>query len=310
MKAIQYSSYGSPEVLELVDLPNPEPIVGEVLIAVSAISVGPGDCKTRSGALHQHHPLSFPKIPGRSGTGTIVKKGAGDIPLDVGTRVYFSTGHHETGCCSELLVQPWSAVIPISDTLSDLEWAALAHPAACAWLGLVRDASIRPGMQVFIQGGSGSIGSLAIQLAKHAGADVTATASSRNTDYLRSLGADHVIAYDLEDPFEVRDAGFDVVFDLVGGISHCKSATLLKSGGVLVYLLAEPIPEPVPRTDITVLQVKVDYGREVMETVFRLAAHGVLTPRLGAILPLEQCAEAHRLIESGAAGPGRILLTP
>ncbi len=313
MKAIQYHHYGPPDVLQLVDLPDPTPGNGEVTIAVAAISVGPGDCKTRAGLLHEHHPLTFPKIPGRSGVGRIVGKGTSDVPLDMGTRVYFSTAHHETGCCAETIVQPWESLIEIGDAMTDNEWAAFAHPAACAWLGLVREAHLKRGMRVFIQGGSGSVGSMAIQLAKHLGATVAASASSRNLDYLRKLGADEIIAYDQGDPFTEaarKYEKYDIVYDLAGGDSHARSASLLKSGGTLIYLLAEPITRLPTRTDITRKQVKVEYGRDVMQEVFKLAAAGTFKPRLGTIFPLEKCADAHRLIESGKAGPGRILLTP
>jgi NADPH:quinone reductase-like Zn-dependent oxidoreductase len=309
LKAIQYRSYGPPDVLEYVDVPNPSPASDEVLIAIDAISVGPGDCKTRAGELHAFHPITFPKVPGRSGAGHVVELGRNVKGVATGDRVYLSTAHHEVGCCAELITRPLDQIAIIDSRLDTLGAAAIVHPAICAWLALVETAQLSPTMAVLVLGGAGSIGAQAIQLARYIGAEVSAVASSRNLDYVTSLGATHVFAYDRDNstPAERR---YDVVLDLVGGDAHTRSADVVKPGGLLAYLVADPIKEPPARTDIRRQLVKIAYDQTTMAKVLALAADGVLKAQIGRVLPLAACANAHRLIESKQQGRGRVMLRP
>ena len=307
MKAIQYERYGPPDVMQLVDLPDRVPATDEVLIAVRAVSVGPGDCKTRSGSLDGSHPASFPKIPGRSGAGIVVALGAQADFATIGDLVCFSTPHTESGSCAELVARPRDQIGRVPPPLDAVAAAAVGHPGVCAWIALVETARIEPRMRVLVQGGSGTIGAQAIQLAKHLGARVSATARRKNAAYVERLGADEVIAFD-----EGGDAGrarFDVVLDTVGGETHRRSYAALRAGGVLVYLRAAPIDETPARTDVRTLLARIDYRPEILEKVLALAAQGVLRPQVGLTLPLAQCAEAHRRLEARTHGLGRVVLT-
>ena len=307
MKAIQYERYGPPDVMQLVDLPDRVPATDEVLIAVRAVSVGPGDCKTRSGSLDGSHPASFPKIPGRSGAGIVVALGAQADFATIGDLVCFSTPHTESGSCAEFVTRPRDQIGRVPPPLDAVAAAAVGHPGVCAWIALVETARVEPGMRVLVQGGSGTIGAQAIQLAKHLGARVSATARRKNAAYVERLGADEVIAFD-----EAGDAGrarFDVVLDTVGGETHRRSYAALRAGGVLVYLRAAPIDETPARTDVKTLLARIDYRPEILEKVLALAAQGVLRPQVGLTLPLAQCAEAHRRLEARTHGLGRVVLT-
>jgi len=307
VKAIQYHRYGPPEVMHLVGLPDPVPATGEVLIAVRAVSVGPGDCKTRSGGLHGFHAVSFPKIPGRSGAGIVVARGDQADFAAIGDLVYFSTGHTESGSCAEMVTRPHDQIGRVPPPLDAVAAAAVGHPGVCAWIALVETARVEPGMRVLIQGGSGTVGAQAIQLAKHLGAFVSATARRQNAPYVERLGADEVIAFDEGgDPAPAR---FDVVFDTVGGQTHRRSYAALRAGGALVYLIAEPIAETPARTDVRTLLARIDDRREVIERVLTLASEGVLRPQVGLTLPLAQCAQAHRRLEARSHGLGRVVLT-
>lgn len=309
MKAIQYRSYGPPEVLEYVDLPEPAPQAGEVLVAVEAISVGPGDCKTRAGELHDFHPLVFPKIPGRSAVGTVIGVGSDAPAALLGERVYFATGHAESGCCCERIVRPHGELARVDGRLDALAAAAVAHPAICAWLGLVETARLKAGMSVLIHGAAGAIGAQAVQLAHYLGAQVTATAAHRDLDYVRGLGATLAVAYDTDD-FTRLGPRFDVVLDLVGGPVQLRSFDVLAPRGLLIYLIATPVGSVSPEQEARRRLIKVAYSRDTMVEVLALAADGVLKPQPGRVLPLSECAQAHRLIEANQKGRGRLVLCP
>ena len=153
----------------------------------------------------------------------------------------------------------------------------------------------------------GAIGSLSVQIAKHFGAEVAATTRGANADYVKALGADHVIAYDRED-FTHRLADYDVVYDLVGGDVHRRSYRVLKRGGTLVWLIAEPIEDLSAEYGVILKQAKIHDRIETLENVLALAGKGVLKPQVGAVFPLAAAADAHRLVESGAHTRGRVVL--
>jgi NADPH:quinone reductase-like Zn-dependent oxidoreductase len=162
-------------------------------------------------------------------------------------------------------------------------------------------------MKVLIHGGGGAIGSLSVQIAKHLGAHVAATTRSSNVDYVKGLGADEVIAYDRED-FAERLRGYDVVYDLVGGDVHRRSYRVLKKGGALVWLIADPIEDLSGEYSVSLKQAKVHDRIETLEQVMALAGKGALKPQVGKVFPLTAAAEAHRLVESGTHTRGRVVL--
>jgi NADPH:quinone reductase-like Zn-dependent oxidoreductase len=307
MKAIQYARYGGPDVLALADLPDPVPVADGVLIAIHAAGVAPGDCKVRQGTLQQMFPVKLPKIPGRDGAGVITAAGPDVRYARVGDRVVFIAQHVEQGGAAELIARRQREITPLPANLSYLEGAALAHAGVCAWISLVEVGAVKPGMKVLIHGGGGAIGSVAVQLAKHLGAEVAATTRSSNADYVAGLGADHVIAYDRED-FSTRLKGYDVVFDGVGGDVHRRSYPVLKRGGTLVYLIAEAIEDRSAEYGVSVKRANIHDRIETLASVLALAGKGVLRPQVGQVFPLAAAADAHRLVESGTHTRGRVVL--
>jgi NADPH:quinone reductase-like Zn-dependent oxidoreductase len=307
MKAIQYTRYGAPDVLDLVDVP--EPVLGpnQVLIDVRAAGIGPGDCKTRAGLLQQHHLPALPKIPGRNGAGEVKRIGADVDYARVGDRVCFFAHHSDSGTCAELVVRSCDQIAAIPSQLGFVETAALVQPALCAWIVLCETAHLARGMRVLIHAGAGAVGGQAVQLARHLGAHVTATARSDNVGYVRSLGADDVIAYDIEN-FEDCEQPFDVIFDAVGGDTHRRSHSVLSPGGMIVCLNADPIDDLNDRSGVRVEFARIADSRSNLETVLALAAQGVLKPQVASVLPLADCAEAHRMIEARKHGRGRVVL--
>lgn len=307
MKAIQYSRYGGPEVLALADLPDPPLPADGVLIDVYAAGVAPGDCKVRQGALTQYFPVKLPKVPGRDGAGVVVAAGPQARHARVGDRVCFIAQHVEQGGAAEKIARRKSEIAPLPANLSFVEGAALCHAGMCAWIGIAEVGAVKPGMKVLVHGGGGAIGSLSIQIAKHLGAEVAATTRGANADYVAGLGADHVVAYDRED-FTKRLADFDLVYDLVGGDIHRRSYRVLKRGGTLVWLIAEPIEDLSAEYGVSLKQAKIHDRIETLEQVLALAGKGIVKPQVGAVFPLAAAADAHRLVESGAHTRGRVVL--
>lgn len=313
MKAIQYARYGGPEELALVDVPDPPLLEDGVLIAVHAAGVAPGDCKVRQGLLQQMFPVKLPKIPGRDGTGVVIAAGpkagyarAGDRPR-LGDRVCFVAQHVEQGGAAELIARRRSEIARLPANVSFVEGAALAHAGICAWIGIAETAKVAPGMKVLIHGGGGAIGSLAIQIAKHRGAFVAATTRNANAAYVSGLGADLVVPYDKQD-FAEAFSDYDLVFDLVGGDIHRRSYRVLRKGGMLVYLIAEPIEDLGAQYGVSVKRAVIHDRIETLEAVLALAEKGAVRAQVGKVFPLAECAEAHRLVLSGKHTRGRVVL--
>ena len=308
MKAITYNRFGGPEVLRLAEMPEPVPGAEDVLIDVMAAGVIPGDTKLRAGHLQHLFPVTFPKIPGRDGAGIVAHAGDRVAEFAPGDRVCFVTQHVEQGSNAERIVRPAAEVVAMPDGLDFIAAAALMHAGICAWISLVETAGLQAAARVLIQGGAGAIGGMAVQIAHHLGAHVTATCRAANTDYVLGLGADAAIAYDRPDPAHGSEA-MDIVLDLVGGEVHDRSCRALRPGGILVYLLAEPFDDRSAAHGVELRQAIIHDDKAVLERVVELAADGAIEPRVSRVMGLREAAEAHRLIEQGGNTRGRVVLT-
>ncbi|WP_284008669.1 NADPH:quinone reductase [Haloarcula pelagica] len=196
MRAVQFTEYGGPEVLELVETERPVSAVDGVLIAVEAAAVNPVDTYFREGA---YEPAELPWIPGSDVAGTVVEAGD-ETDFAVGDRVFATgLGNSRQGTCAEYVAAPASAVAELPESLSFAEGAAMALVGVTAWQSLVAACSLEPGERVLVHGGSGGVGHLAIQLAAATGARVTTTASPTYHDRLIDLGADDALDYRRDD---------------------------------------------------------------------------------------------------------------
>jgi NADPH:quinone reductase-like Zn-dependent oxidoreductase len=307
MKAIQYRHFGGPEVLELTEIAEPVPGPGEVRVALRAASVIPGDCKLRAGLLQAHFKVTFPKIPGRDGAGIVTAVGPDVTYTRVGDEVCVVAQHTESGTCAQAIVRDASTVIAKPASLGFEEAAAVTHAGCCAWIMLVETAHVQRGMKVLVHAGAGAIGSLTVQLAAHLGAEVAATCRAANLDYVRGLGAHRVIAYDRDDfTRHVRD--YDVVLDLIGGAVHDRSYGVLRRGGHIVYLIAEPFRDRSAEFGVRVTRAAIHDTPQIMRAVIDLAAAGIVRPQICDALPLAAAADAHRRLEAGQVSRGRIVL--
>jgi NADPH:quinone reductase-like Zn-dependent oxidoreductase len=306
VRSALYRSYGGPEVIRIEERPVPIAAADQALVRVEAVSVGPGDCKTRAGSLRGFFEVAFPKTPGRYGAGSIVCAPPGS-GLEPGAPVVFTSGHTDCGASSELIACGTDRIAKRPPMLAAVEAAAVVHGAVCAYVALVETAELRPGDRILVHGGAGAVGSAAIELARHLGADVTATCRSNDCAFVLQLGAHVAVAFDREDFAYLR--GFDVVLDTMGGDVHTRSYGVLREGGRIVYLNAETFENRGATFAIEVLNVRIDDRREAIEAVLQLAGKGVFAPRIGRILPLDRIQEAHGLVEAGAVKRGRVVVT-
>ena len=308
MRALQFSTYGGPEVLHVAERPRPEPGPAEVLVRVHAANVGAGDCKTRAGLLQKHFQVVFPKILGRYGSGTIAALGAHAAGgRQTGDAVVFSTLHTDSGCAADYACVAADKIALKPANLGHVETAATIQGGVAAYCCVVETGRCAQNEKILIHGAAGSVGGACVELARHLRLHITATCRAIDCDYVRSLGADHVIAFDQSDFSDsVRDQ--DVVIDLIGGDVHRRSYKALRPGGRLIYLNAAPIENRGSEFGVEVRNAPVGNGGPLLDAVCRLAEQRVFAPKVGKVLPLEDGAKAHALVEAGTIKRGRVIL--
>lgn len=315
MKAIAIDQFGPVEELTYRELPDPVPGKGEVLIRVRAAGVNPVDRKVRDGLLRARVPHQFPVIPGFDVAGDVVALGPGCRRFKVGDAVfaYARKPVVKDGCYAELVTHTEKHTVMKPANLSYEEAASIPLAAVTAWQSLFDVGELRRGQTVLIQAGAGGVGGFAVQLARWKGAHVIATAGAANQDYVRGLGAHEVIDYTASDfVSEVRrhhPDGVDLALDAVGGEVQERSARAVKTGGILVSLLAYT-----REAELRALGIQTRYwfaqpnGRH-LERIRALAERGVLKTHVSAVLPLREAAEAQRRIVTGHTR-GKIVLVP
>ncbi len=308
MRAIRQQTLGGPEVLELTEVPRPDPMPTEVLVRMAAAGVNPVDWKvrTRGGFLGQP-----PFTVGWDVAGVVEDVGFGVTRFAPGDRVFgMPRFPHEAAAYSEYVTSPSRQLARIPERLGDVEAGALPLAGLTAWQALVETADIQPGQRVLILAAAGGVGHLAVQIAKARGAYVIGTARVAKHTFLRELGADETIDYTSEAVEEsVHDV--DVILDLVGGEESVRTLPALRDGGIFIRVpSASDIEELLElaggRVRITGILVEPD--RAGMEAIAELAARGALRPHVSRTFPLEDAARAHELGETGRT-QGKLVLT-
>jgi NADPH2:quinone reductase len=201
MHAVIIRQTGGPEVFEYAEIDTPDPGPGEVLVRVAYAGVNPADWKNRQGYLAQYRPYVFPYVVGFDAAGVVAAVGEGVSGFAEGDRVFTPTNHGQggQGSYAEYAIASVDRVARIPDTLGFREAAALPVAALTAWQGLFDRGGLQAGQMAMIHGGSGGLGSFAVQFARLAGARVAASCSTPNVDYLCDLGVERVIDYREED---------------------------------------------------------------------------------------------------------------
>jgi NADPH:quinone reductase-like Zn-dependent oxidoreductase len=301
MQVIRAHDYGAPEVLQLEQAPIPQPQAGEVLVRLFASGVNPADWKFRSGMSRAYRPLTFPWTPGLEGAGTVEAVGEGVSAFHPGQAVY----GRMAGSYAEYTVVDANALLLKPENLTYQEAAAAPVGALTAWAAVIDTAKVQPGWRVLVHGAAGGVGLFAVQLACWKGAHVIGTASTRNLEFVRSLGAEQVIDYNalrFEDVLQDMDA----VIDTVGGDLPERSLKVLRRDGVFVTVAAQVTPEMGVPYGVRVLRGG-RAGVEEQKQLNQLLATKRVWPVVGAVFPLAQASRAHELSQTGH-GCGRIVL--
>jgi NADPH:quinone reductase-like Zn-dependent oxidoreductase len=311
MRAIVVNDWGGREKLELIEHDPPPVAPDGVLVRVRAAGVNPVDAKIRGGYMAQALPYHFPVILGWDAAGEVEKVGPAVTWFKPGDRVYgYCRRHHlQYGTYAEYTTVPEGFLAHMPPGLSFEEAAALPCVALTGHQAL-EALGLRGGESLFLGGGAGGVGHVTIQLAAARGARVVATASPRNHDFLRELGAEP-LDYSAEDlPQRVRDlladSGTDAAFDLFAGDAREQAFAVLRRGGRLVSV-ARPPPEPREGHEVHYVFVRPS-GFDLGEVVTPLVSEGRLKPQVEATYPLERAAEAHERLEAGHVR-GKLVLT-
>jgi NADPH:quinone reductase-like Zn-dependent oxidoreductase len=304
MKAVLLTKHGGPEVLRLGEAPDPTAGPGEVLVDIYAASINAADYKVRLGG--PGHNLKFPHILGRDFSGVVSALGPDVTDFSVGDAVLGVTDQGIEGCYADKIAIKAAIIARKPDRLGHAEAAAMGLTSLTALWAIEDTARLKPGETILIQGGAGGVAGFAIQLARHLGATVITTASARNHDYVRSLGADRAVDYNTEDfATTVRDC--DVVFDTVGGEVQVRSYAVLKAGGRLVWIAAAPPGFQPSRKDVEVVRPNVKRDRAHLQRMLALYETGAVWPPAITRYDLADAAEAHRVSE-GRHLQGKLVL--
>ena len=307
MKAIHLHGRGGPDHLVYEDAPQPHPGAGEVLVRVYATGVIANELKwdatyqTKAGS-----PRALP-IPGRDLSGVVEKVGPGVTTLVKGSEVYAMLDYGCDGAEAEFTIALPNELAPKPRTLDHVQAAAVPLSALTAWQALFEHANLAAGQTVLIQGAAGGVGVFAVQLARWAGAQVIATASARNRDFLRELGATEVIDYTTT-RFEEVVKPVDLVFDTVGGDTLKRSWQVVKPGGMLVSVVSpRPSADAIKGHDVRFAWFVVEPNREQLVQIGALIDAGRIRSAIDTVLPLSQARQAY---EQGAKGHtrGKIVL--
>jgi NADPH:quinone reductase-like Zn-dependent oxidoreductase len=295
MKAVLLMKHGGPEVLQYGETPDPTAGPGEVVVDVHAASVNAADYKVRLGG--PHHNLTFPYILGRDFSGVVSAVGTGVTDLALGDAVFGVLDQGIEGAYAEKLAIKAAIIAKKPDNLGHAEAAAMALTSLTALWAIEDTVQLKAGETILIQGGAGGVAGFGIQLAKYLGATVITTASARNHDYVRRLGADQVIDYNAED-FTKVVSDCDVVFDTVGGEVQVRSYEVLKPGGRLVWIAPAPEGFTPTRRDVQTLRPNVTRDRQHLERMLELLDAGAVWPPEITRYKLTDAVEAHRVCES------------
>lgn len=321
MKAIVYERYGSPDVLKVKEVEKPTPKDNEVLIKTHATTVTSGDWRVRSlnvpvgfglisrlffGILRPRQPILGTELAGEiKAVGKDVRK------FKVGDQVFAFSGAR-MGCHAEYKCMPEDGAVALKPPNLTYEEAAALSFGGTTALDFFRRGKLQSGERVLVNGASGGVGTAAVQLAKHFGADVTGVCSTANVELVRSLGATHVIDYTKED-FTRNGETYDVIMDTVGTAPFSRSKGSLKEGGRLLLVVAGlPAMLQIPWVSITsskkIIAGPTAERADDLRFLAELAEAGEFRPVIDRRYPSEQIAEAHRYVDSGRK-KGNVIIT-
>ena len=304
------------------ELPEPKLAQNDVLVQIHAASVNLLDSKIKSGEFKAFLPYKFPLIMGHDVAGVVVNVGAKVKNYKVGDKVYARPADYRTGTFAERIAMNEADVALMPVSLSMEEAASIPLVGLTAWQALVEKGNLKKGQKVFIQAGSGGVGTFAIQLAKHLGATVATTTSAANIDLVKSLGADVVIDYKTQD-FERILSQYDLVLNSQDAATLEKSLRVLRPGGKLIsisgppdleftkeiglnwmlrmviYLLSYSTKRKAKALDVTYSFLFMRAKGSQLATITKLIDEKIIRPVMDKVFPFEAANDALAYVESG-----------
>ena len=330
MKAFVVDKYKKKSALRLADMPEPVMGADDVLVQIHAAGVNLLDSKIRNGEFKLFLPYRLPFILGHDVAGTVVKAGVNVKRFRVGDEVYSRPRDHRAGTFAEFIAINEADVALKPKNLSMVEAASIPLVGLTAWQVLVEVGKVKPGQKVFIQAGSGGVGTFAIQLAKHLGTTVATTTSASNVELVNGLGADVVIDYKTQD-FEKVLSGYDLVLNSQDTKILEKSLRVLKPGGQVISISGPPDPafakelgmNPFLKLVMRVLSSGVRRKAKALglhysflfmkasgaqlDAITTLIESGAIRPVVDQVFPFEATNEALAYVENGRA-KGKVVI--
>ncbi|MGV8895284.1 MAG: NADP-dependent oxidoreductase [Rhodoglobus sp.] len=314
MRAIVIDATGTPDVLHVSEIARPITVNAEFLVKVVAASVNPIDARSRAGAGVAPAFGAFPVVLGNDFSGHVVESPYESHPIKVGDEVYGMTMVPRFGgTYAEYIAVPATCIAKKPKSLSHVEAAAVPLAALTAWGAIVDVAKAHEGQRILIHAGAGGVGHFAIQFANYFGAHVITTGSTRNTGWLRGLGASQVIDHTLS-RFEDVASDLDVVIDLVGNLTEetaTRSLGVLKPGGLIVSVPSGAWPtmaEEAAAAGVRATGYRVPADGATLGVISRLLESGDIRVFVDQVFELDQAAAAHTALETGHTR-GKIVLT-
>ena len=297
MKAVVVNEWGGPEVLKYQDAPRPEPKDDEILVRVIAAAVNPVDTYVRQGMFAKRGMDNRPAILGYDIAGVVEKTGAAIKRFKKGDAVYCYLSVMRGGGYAEFAVAKDSESALKPKNISFEEAAAVPLAATTAWQALIDTANLQKGQSVLIHGGSGGVGSFAIQIAKARGAKVIATASTEHQSTLKQLGVDQAIDY-TSTKFEDVVKDVDVVLNCVRADALGRSYGVAKKGGVIVSITDEPDQTECAKHGLRCSRLGAHPDANVLEELTKLIEAGKMKSIVSQTFPLAEASKAHQQIET------------
>lgn len=298
MKAATITGYEAP--VTIAEINKPELKSDSVLVKVHAASLNPIDNVLRSGALKDSMPLSFPYVMGFDVSGEIVEIGKDVRQCKVGDAVFARPNQDDAGAIAEYARVKESELAPKPFNLTHAEAAAVPLTGLTAWQALVTKGRLKKGEKVLIHAGSGGVGTMAIQIAKHIGAHVATTVSQSNMDLVRSLGADEVIDYKNQ-TFEDEVSDLDLVFDMIGGDTLKRSFSALKKGGRIVSIKGQDSDGLAEKYGVHFESFWMQPDGHMLAELGRLIEQGAVKPVIDSSFAMHDANAAYEKLATGHA---------
>jgi 2-desacetyl-2-hydroxyethyl bacteriochlorophyllide A dehydrogenase len=305
MRAVAYQNYNSN--IEIIEVEKPKLQDKSVLVEVHAAGINPIDNILHAGYLQQMLELSFPHIMGYDVSGIVVEVGKDVRSVKVGDEVFARPNQEDAGSIAEFARIHENELAIKPKNMSHIDAASVPLAGLTAWQALVTKGNINRGDKVLIHAGSGGVGTLAIQIAKYFGAEVTTTTSSKNKDLVKSLGADLVIDYTTQS-FENELSNYDLVIDAIGGDTLTKSFKVLKKGGRLVSIKGQDTENLAKEYGVNFEWFFMSPDGDMLTELATLISQGIVKTVIDSTYPMKQAPKAFEVLAKGRA-KGKIVIT-